>query len=71
MNKQLIFIKRPVGAADASSWSIETNPIPELEEGQVLVKNHYISLDPAMRGWMKILYRTGRNWCCNARRLGG
>jgi NADPH-dependent curcumin reductase CurA len=52
MNKQLIFVKRPVGAADASTWSLETNPIPELEEGQVLVKNHYISLDPAMRGWM-------------------
>lgn len=52
MNKQLIFEKRPVGAADASTWSLETNPIPELEEGQVLVKNHYISLDPAMRGWM-------------------
>lgn len=52
MNKQLIFVKRPLGAADASTWSLETNPIPELEEGQVLVKNHYISLDPAMRGWM-------------------
>jgi NADPH-dependent curcumin reductase CurA len=52
MNKQQIFIKRPIGAADASTWSLETNPIPELEEGQILVKNHYISLDPAMRGWM-------------------
>ncbi|TXD85253.1 NADP-dependent oxidoreductase [Subsaximicrobium wynnwilliamsii] len=52
MNKQQIFKKRPVGAANASTWSLETNPIPELEEGQVLIKNHYISLDPAMRGWM-------------------
>lgn len=52
MNKQLIFKKRPVGAADASTWAIEINPIPELAEGQVLIQNHYISLDPAMRGWM-------------------
>ena len=52
MNKQLIFEKRPIGTADASTWSLKTNPIPELEDGEILVKNHYISLDPAMRGWM-------------------
>jgi len=52
MNKQLLFVKRPVGEADASTWSLETNPIPEISEGQILVKQHYISLDPAMRGWM-------------------
>lgn len=52
MNKQLLFVKRPVGAADASTWSLEENPIPEISEGQILVKQHYISLDPAMRGWM-------------------
>jgi len=47
MNKQLLFVKRPEGEAD-----VETNPIPEIEEGQVLIKQHYVSLDPAMRGWM-------------------
>ncbi len=52
MNKQLKFVKRPKGAADASTWSLETNPIPEPEAGQILVKQHYVSLDPAMRGWM-------------------
>ncbi len=52
MNKQLLFVKRPVGEVDASTWSLETNPIPEIEEGQILIKQHYISLDPAMRGWM-------------------
>lgn len=52
MNKQMLFVKRPVGEADASTWSLATNPIPEIEEGQILVKQHYISLDPAMRGWM-------------------
>lgn len=52
MNKQLLFVKRPKGAADASTWSLVTNPIPDIEEGQLLVKQHYVSLDPAMRGWM-------------------
>lgn len=52
MNKQLLFVKRPEGEADASTWSLETNSIPEITEGQILVKQHYVSLDPAMRGWM-------------------
>jgi len=52
MNKQLLFVKRPQGEADASTWSLVTNPIPEIKEGEILVKQHYVSLDPAMRGWM-------------------
>jgi len=52
MNKQLLFVKRPVGEADASTWKIETTAIPEITDGQVLIKQHYVSLDPAMRGWM-------------------
>ncbi len=52
MNKKLVLVKRPVGAADASTWSLETNPIPQINEGEILVKQHFISLDPAMRGWM-------------------
>jgi NADPH-dependent curcumin reductase CurA len=52
MNKQLKFVKRPIGEADASTWSLETNPIPELKEGEILIQQYYVSLDPAMRGWM-------------------
>ena len=52
MNKQLILAKRPVGEADASTWSVQIHPVPEIGEGEILVKQHYISLDPAMRGWM-------------------
>ncbi len=52
MNKQLLFVKRPVGEATADTWSLVTNPIPEISEGQILIKQHYVSLDPAMRGWM-------------------
>ena len=52
MNKQLLFVKRPIGEANADAWSLVTNPIPEPKEGEVLIRQHYISLDPAMRGWM-------------------
>lgn len=52
MNKQLIFKKRPVGMPDAATWALETHEIPEPGEGEVLIRHHYISLDPAMRGWM-------------------
>lgn len=51
-NKQLKFVKRPEAAADNSTWALESNPVPELQDGQILIKQHYVSLDPAMRGWM-------------------
>ena len=37
---------------DNNTWSIESNAIPILKDGEVLIQHHYISLDPAMRGWM-------------------
>jgi NADPH-dependent curcumin reductase CurA len=51
-NKQYILSKRPVGMPDTNTWTLEHTPVPELEDGQALIKQHYISLDPAMRGWM-------------------
>ena len=52
MNKQVILKQRPVGLPDESTWETIQTEIPTAEEGQVVVKQHYISLDPAMRGWM-------------------
>lgn len=37
---------------DESTWKLVETEIPEVAEGQVLIRNEYISLDPAMRGWM-------------------
>lgn len=53
MNKQLKLAKRPEGMPEADTWTLENNPIPSIEEGQFLVKQHFISLDPAMRGWIR------------------
>ncbi|MBP2832056.1 NADP-dependent oxidoreductase [Aquimarina sp. U1-2] len=52
INKQLIFKKRPVGLPSADTWELQSNTIPDLAQGEVLIQQHYISLDPAMRGWM-------------------
>lgn len=52
MNKQVILTKRPFGMPDADTWRLEDNPIPELKDGEILIKQHYVSLDPAMRGWL-------------------
>ena len=52
MNKQVILKKRPTGMPDPSTWELVSNPLPEVGDGQILIKNHYISLDPAMRGWL-------------------
>jgi hypothetical protein len=52
MNKQLLFVKRPEGLPDATTWTLKTKAIPSITEGEFLVQQHYVSLDPAMRGWM-------------------
>ena len=43
---------RPVGLPTAENWELTTDPIGEPGEGQVRVEVEYISLDPAMRGWL-------------------
>ncbi len=52
VNKRYVLSKRPVGLPDEGTWTLATPEIPTVGEGQILVQQHYISLDPAMRGWM-------------------
>ena len=52
MNKQIKLSNRPVGLPDENTWVLEENDIPSPAEGEVLIQQEYISLDPAMRGWM-------------------
>src|SRR5215469_1708280 len=51
-NRQFKLIARPVGMAKRSDFEFTTTPAAEPGAGEVLVKVLYISLDPAMRGWM-------------------
>jgi NADPH-dependent curcumin reductase CurA len=52
VNHQFRLAKRPVGLPTRDDWSFTEEPVAEPAEGEVLVKAHYLSLDPAMRGWM-------------------
>lgn len=52
MNTQIKLANRPVGLPTADTWQIETSDIPTAGEGEVVVQHLYISLDPAMRGWL-------------------
>jgi len=52
MNKKVVLEKRPIGLPQSDTWSLQEEAIPKIVEGEFLVKHHYISLDPAMRGWM-------------------
>ncbi|MBC7623047.1 MAG: NADP-dependent oxidoreductase [Aeromicrobium sp.] len=51
-NQTVRLITRPVGEPNRSNFAFADEPLPALMEGQLLVKNLYLSLDPAMRGWM-------------------
>lgn len=51
-NTLLKLIKRPIGEPTPDCWQIEETEIRPLQENEVLVKTEYLSIDPAMRGWM-------------------
>ena len=51
-NHQFRLATRPVGLPKRSDWNYVEEPVREPRPGEVLVKTLYLSLDPAMRGWM-------------------
>ncbi len=51
-NKQIHLVSRPTGEAVAENFKLIEAEVPELKEGQVLVRQHFLSLDPYMRGRM-------------------
>jgi NADPH-dependent curcumin reductase len=52
INHQVRLAARPSGLPKRSDWKFTEEPIRDPAEGEVAVKILYISLDPAMRGWM-------------------
>ena len=51
-NKQILLDNRPQGEAAASNFKMVEGDTPALKDGEVLVRNHFLSLDPYMRGRM-------------------
>ncbi|WP_422909103.1 NADP-dependent oxidoreductase [Pseudomonas sp. MAC6] len=52
LNRQFLLAQRPVGLPSRETFSYVETSVGEPGPGQILVKNAYLSLDPAMRGWM-------------------
>ncbi|WP_433734047.1 NADP-dependent oxidoreductase [Nocardia sp. CA-129566] len=50
--QQVRLARRPSGLPDADTWNVTTEELPALSAGQILVQVDFISLDPAMRGWL-------------------
>jgi NADPH-dependent curcumin reductase CurA len=51
-NRQVRLKARPNGIPDAEHFEIAETAVPELGDREVLVRNDYLSVDPAMRGWV-------------------
>ncbi|MFT4614958.1 MAG: NADPH-dependent curcumin reductase CurA [Bacteroidia bacterium] len=52
LNRQYYLESRPQGQPTATDVPFRDVPVPEPDEGEVVLRNLYISLDPAIRGWM-------------------
>ena len=47
--QRIVLASRPKGEVSADNFRLETAPVPGLKEGEILIRNHYLSLDPYMR----------------------
>lgn len=52
INQQVVLASRPEGEATPAHFKLLSSQTPALQEGQVLVRHHYLSVDPYMRGRM-------------------
>ncbi len=51
-NQRIVLASRPTAEPSAANFRLETVDLPALQDQQVLVRHHYLSLDPYMRGRM-------------------
>lgn len=51
--KRMVLASRPQGQVVPENFRLEEVPVPTLKDGQVLIRNHFLSLDPYMRGRME------------------
>ncbi len=51
-NLSIKLVSRPIGVPTDACWLLEEKNVSELADNQILVKVQYLSIDPAMRGWM-------------------
>lgn len=52
MNRQVILVSRPTGVAEAENFAVVDAPFVPLTDGQIRIRNRFLSVEPAMRGWI-------------------
>lgn len=50
-NRQVLLVERPAGIPQPEHFRIDDAPLPSPADGQLLLRNLYLSIDPAQRGW--------------------
>jgi NADPH-dependent curcumin reductase CurA len=51
-NRRYLLRQRPSGRVDAETFEFVTEPVPEIGEGEALIRTEWISVDPTNRGWL-------------------
>ncbi len=51
-NRRLVLAQRPSGLVNESTTRLHTDQVPDLQDGEALVKVRYLSIDPTIRTWM-------------------
>lgn len=51
VNQQMRLVARPFGIPRPEHFALVSVPVAPPREGEILVRNHYLSVDPAQRGW--------------------
>ena len=52
VNRRFVLRERPNGRIDDRTFELVEEPVPEIGEGEALVRTRWISLDPANRAWI-------------------
>ena len=51
-SKEVVLAERPVGIPEARHFEVREAPMSEAGDGEILIRNRFLSVDPAMRGWV-------------------
>ena len=71
LNRQIHLISRPSAAPSLENFSLVSSPTPGLADGEVLVRHHFLSLDPYMRGRMNDAKNYAQPQALNEIMIGG
>lgn len=52
INKRQLLAERPNGMPNENTWNFVEETVPALQDGEIIIEQSHVSLDPAMRGWI-------------------